>query len=143
MSFLSDWDDILDSLEAQRKKYGGTSIGASAAGAAGGKGFRFPDEDAANKMIKRFETRAESIEKRQVLIEKAKTALRREFSADEVSHSYVQKAMASLDALEELNKSAFEYAKNYARKIEAVKDAKHRTEGGIGGVFSKVGEAVT
>lgn len=138
MSFLSDWDDILDSLEAQRKKYGGTSIGASASMSSSGKGFRFPDEAAANKIIARFEERARSMRARKRLIGDAKRELERKFSADEVSEGYAQKAMDSLDKLDELNESAFRYAQRYAEKIETAKRKKHGDEGGIGGGLSKI-----
>lgn len=138
MSFLSDWDDILDSLEKQRKKYGGSSIGASVGLAAGGKGFRFPDEAAANKIIASFEERAKSMQKREGLIRDARTELRRRFSDDDVSDSYRDKALASLDALAELNTSAMKYAENYVHKIEDVKKKKQVEDGDAGSDADKI-----
>ena len=142
MSFLSDWDDIFASLEATRKKYGGTSIGASVAGASAGKGFRFPDEDDANKIIRRFQERARTIGERKRLIEKARDALGEGFSRDDVSQGYVQRAIESLRALDELNDSALKYAQQYAEKIEAAKQAKHAHEGGISGGIGKMARAL-
>lgn len=144
MSFLSDWDDIFESLQAQRKKYGGSSIGASVVGASAGKGFRFPDEDAARDMVRRFQDRATSIAERRKLIEKAQSALSEmPFSQDEVSLEYLRKAIQSLTMLDELNSSALKYTQNYIRKIQAVVDAKHGDEAGIGRSLSNVGRAVT
>jgi hypothetical protein len=129
MSFLSDWDDILDSLEAQRKKYGGSSIGGSAGLVAGGKGFRFPDEAAADRIIASFEERAKSMQARQQLILDATQRLGERFSDDDASDGYREKAMASLRALDELNTSAMKYAMNYVKKIEAVKKKKNVEDG--------------
>lgn len=142
MSFLSGWDEIFESLEVHRKKYGGTSIGASVAGASSGKGFRFPDEDAANKIIRSFEDRVRTIGERKSLIRDAQLQLEAEFSRDPVSKEYGRKAMDSLAKLGELNDSALKYAVNYVRKIEAAKQAKHADDGGIGGSMRKVGESV-
>ena len=80
MSFIGDWADILQSLEEQRKKYGGTSVGDSFSLAVTGKGFRFPDAATANKIAARFEARANSMEKRNKLIDDAIDALHRQFS---------------------------------------------------------------
>lgn len=142
MSFLSGWDDIFESLEVHRKKYGGTSIGASAVGVSSGKGFRFPDEDAANKIIRRFQDRADSIDTRRDLIREARRQLMRKFSDDDVSRGYSERAMNSLAKLEELNESAYKYAMNYVRKIEAAKQARRGAEGDIGGSVRKIGESV-
>lgn len=142
MSFLSGWDEIFESLEVHRKKYGGTSIGASVAGASSGKGFRFPDEEAANKIIKSFEDRVQTIGERKRLIRKAHAELERRFSDDPVSEEYGRKAMDSLAKLGELNDSALKYAQNYVRKIETAKQAKHADDGGIGGSMHKIGESV-
>lgn len=142
MSFLSEWDEIFESLEVHRKKYGGTSIGASVAGASSGKGFRFPDEEAASKIIRTFEDRVRTIGERRQLIREAHLHLETEFSKDPVSQEYGRKAMDSLAKLGELNDSALKYALNYVRKIEAAKQAKHADEGGIGGSMRKLGESV-
>lgn len=142
MSFLSEWDEIFESLEVHRKKYGGTSIGASVAGASSGKGFRFPDEEAANKIIRTFEDRVRTIGDRKLLIKNAQLRLEDKFSQDPVSIEYAQKAMNSLAMLGELNDSALKYAVNYVRKIEAAKQAKHADDGGIGGSMRKLGESV-
>lgn len=142
MSFLSEWDEIFESLEVHRKKYGGTSIGASVAGASSGKGFRFPDEEAANKIIRTFEDRVRTIGDRKQLIRNAQFQLEDKFSQDPVSIEYAEKAMNSLAMLGELNESALKYAVNYVRKIEAAKQAKHADDGGIGGSMRKLGGSV-
>src|SRR5690606_26425297 len=77
MSFIGDWADILQSLEEQRKKYGGTSIGDSFSLVVTGKGFRFPDEATARAIAQRFEDRAETMNERTKLINKALDALRK------------------------------------------------------------------
>lgn len=142
MSFLGDWDDILESLEVHKKTYGGSSIGGSAALTASGKGFRFPDEASANKIIASFEERAKSMTKRRDLIFDARQSLSERFSDDDVSDGYREKALNSLAALEELNSSALKYAENYVRKIEAVKAKKLAEDAEVGSDAHKIARAL-
>src|SRR5690606_17377808 len=142
MSFIGDWADILQSLEEQRKKYGGTSIGDSFSLVVTGKGFRFPDEATARAIAQRFEDRAETMNERTKLINKALDALRKKFSEDEYSREYARDAMNSLRSLRALNVSAAKYAKNYSMKIRAAMDLKMSEEEGIGKSLGKIGGSV-
>jgi len=128
MSLIAGWGDILQSLEEQRKKYGGTSIGDSMALTVTGKGFRFPDEATANNIIRRFEERRNSMERRKFLISQIRLYLSRQFSEDEVSGRYSGRALDSLQALDQLNESALEYTQKYIEKIRKVKEKKFAEE---------------
>lgn len=121
-------------FEKEQKTYGGSSFWDNVTGSGG---FRFPSEDEAQAMIKTFKDRAESIQRRQDLINDAIVTLRSEFSADEVSLGYSKRAMDSLVALGKLNKSAFNYAKGYVEKIEAVKRDKQQSEQDVADSYNK------
>uniref|UniRef100_UPI0005BC8FA9 hypothetical protein n=1 Tax=Thermocrispum municipale TaxID=37926 RepID=UPI0005BC8FA9 len=142
MSFIGDWADILQSLEEQRKKYGGTSIGDSFSLVVTGKGFRFPDEATARAIAQRFEDRAKSMKQRELLIRKAIDALSGKFSDDDYSKVYVRDAIYSLNALKELNMSASEYAQRYSQKISSAMDLKMADDTDAGTWFDKVGNSV-
>jgi len=142
MSFIGDWADILQSLEEQRKKYGGTSIGDSFSLAVTGKGFRFPDAATANKIAARFEARANSMEKRNKLIDDAIDALHRQFSQDGYSAAYAENAISSLRSLQVLNKSAANYARKYSNKIKSAANSKMSEEEEIGSSWGKIWDSV-
>lgn len=149
---MADMGDIMDGVgdvvggavkrleglfEKEQKTYGGSSIADGVLAGTGGRGFRFPSEDEAQAMIKTFKDRAESIERRQKLIEKAIEALANEFSADDVSVGYAKRAMDSLVALGKLNESAFNYANGYVERIDAVKRDKQHGEQEASDVFNR------
>lgn len=122
--------------EESRKVFGGESFWekATSFGSGEGKGFRFPSEAEATKMINRLEERKESIMKRALKIEDARSALTN-FAPDHASLSYVQTARDSLDKLMDLNQSALKYVTNYISKIEKVKKDKQGSDADAGAAF--------
>lgn len=122
--------------EESRKVFGGESFWekATSFGSGGGKGFRFPSEAEATKMINRLEERKESIQRRRTRIQDAYGALT-QFAPDHASVSYINTAQDSLRKLEELNDSALKYVTNYISKIEKVKKDKQGSDADAGAAF--------
>lgn len=110
--------------------------------AATGKGFRFPDAATANKIAARFEARANSMEKRNKLIDDAIDALRRQFSQDGYSAAYAENEISSLRSLQVLNKSAADYARKYSNKIKSAANSKMSEEEEIGSSWGKIWDSV-
>lgn len=128
----------LESLfEKEQKTYGGSSIADGVLAGTGGRGFRFPSEDDAQAMINTFKDRAESMQRRQKLIDDAIGVLGRRFAADEISIGYAKSATDSLIALRTLNQSAFNYATVYIEKIEAVRRDKQQGDQDAADTYSK------
>lgn len=136
-------DAVADAVDeagwnAARKKYGGSSFVDRVSSASGASGhFRFPDEATAKKIVSNFEDRAENIEKRRKLIDKALLSLRKKFAEDPASLGYSEDAVQSLARLRELNNSMHTYATNYAEKInraiKAMHDRDEESAHGFGG----------
>ncbi|MGH3951476.1 MAG: hypothetical protein ACRDSE_20560 [Pseudonocardiaceae bacterium] len=140
-SWLGDIGEAVgEATAAARKVYGGESFAGGAASAVGGGGgFRFPDVETADEIIRTFDDRRESINKRTDLIQKAQAALAPP-GKDPRSIGYVKAAIDSLDKLRELNESAVKYAHNYIAKIEKAKQAMHHRESDAEDTFRRAQE---
>ncbi|MGH3516451.1 MAG: hypothetical protein ACRDQ7_03360 [Haloechinothrix sp.] len=126
-----------ETAAAARKVYGGQSfVGGAASAVGGGGGFRFPDVETADEIIRMFEDRRDSIRERTSLIREARNALAAP-GRDARSVGYVKAAQDSLDKLLELNESAVKYADNYIAKIEKAKQAIHNRESDAEDTFRK------
>ena len=126
------WAEILDYLDLERKKYGGSTLLDKVYLHATGKGFRFPDDATAEKIRDRFRERVQEMADRDRLIDDAISNLKQEFSQDDWSCGYADRAINSLRSLKQLNKSAMEYAENYANKIDRAIQLKRSEEEEIG-----------
>jgi len=115
------WAEILDYLDLERKKYGGSTLLDKVYLHATGKGFRFPDDATAQKMVDTFKEREKSIRARAYLIDTLESCINQTFSYDETSESYRKTALTSVATLRQLNDSALRYTQNYIEKIEAAR----------------------
>jgi hypothetical protein len=126
---IGDIADSFEQMKTSTKTYGGTSIGDSAASAAGvGGRFRFPDVATAKKIRGSFADRRDNIKKRRTRIERAQEALAQQFAADPESLGYSDQAIQSLTSLYRLNESMYKYSDNYIKKLDKAIEAYERNE---------------